>query len=375
MSVQQEMEPYPLEEELQDITDIHKGELLEDENIKSPDLDKSDFEDLPEKDPDPEIDIDPETDPNVIEIEAEDVDPEEIAKRKGEDFRKKMVSLITPETIIMFADMALSRGGTLVLVKSRKEDWSLDEEEKAVFIEILAAMIEEEGIEFWPAKYWLIIAIVFIYGLKGWDVYGVYYTDDAIEQGKPQQSLEESKKEHSKKMARLEELELEIEYQEKETLLHARKAHLKRARDLGITPDQLTNQIIEEKRVQDQGTYKNGTYYPIDKYPPDKYAYDETGNLKFTNEGKPRKKSGKKSGNVDDNPHPYMKGKVWIHPEKKNFIKKSEFDRVWRELYNEDYDDSKYNPNFNGEQDTITGTDQDPQNEDPEIMDVDFEVM
>lgn len=103
-----------------------------------------------------------------------EVDPEKPLterQKKIQDAKKEVVqSLIEPVTIIAFADMGLSRLGSMV-PGSERSDWKLDAEEKDIIASILEATIEEDGIEFWPAHTWLIIAVIFIYGAKGFEVW------------------------------------------------------------------------------------------------------------------------------------------------------------------------------------------------------------
>lgn len=104
--------------------------------------------------------------------EAEEKEPLTERQQKIQDAKKEVVqSLIEPATVIAFADMGLSRLGSMA-PNSERSDWQLDKEEKEVFTAIFDAMVEEEGINFWPAKIWLLLAVIFVYGAKGflvWD--------------------------------------------------------------------------------------------------------------------------------------------------------------------------------------------------------------
>lgn len=116
-------------------------------------------------------------------------------QQKIQDAKKEVVqSLIEPATIIAFSDILMSRVGSVV-PGSERDDWKLDQEEKEILAKLLDAMVEEDGIEFWPAHTWLLIAVIFIYGVKGFDVW---------ENGENEQSAEEMKLQGNLDIARLE---------------------------------------------------------------------------------------------------------------------------------------------------------------------------
>jgi len=146
---------------------------------------------------------------NVDSGASEEVETEEGSEESGEEDKPKLTekqqkiqdakkevvqSLIEPATIVAFSDMLLSRVGSMV-PNSERSDWELDQEEKEILAKLLDAMVEEDGIEFWPAHTWLLIAVVFIYGVKGFTVW---------ENGENEQTAEEQKLQGELEIAKLE---------------------------------------------------------------------------------------------------------------------------------------------------------------------------
>jgi len=138
----------------------------EKDDIKEPQPDKSDFAQdaqiieettatKPVQEPEPET------------VEAEEVKDDE--KDELDDIKEQIFeSLLEPDTLVELIDMIASRGGTL-MPGTKREDWALEDYEKDMIKRLLSTTVKEEGIEFWPAKYWLILAIIFIYGFKSID--------------------------------------------------------------------------------------------------------------------------------------------------------------------------------------------------------------
>lgn len=151
-------------------TDISKFQ----QNGKPPEEDETEPA-TPEPAPEPEEEEEEadESEPEEADQDEEEKEPEQTeAQRKASEVKKEIVqSLMEPEFIIAFGDAILSRGGSMIPGATR-EDWKLDPEEKEIFAKILGLTVEEEGINFWPAKTWLIIAVIVVYGFKGvefWD--------------------------------------------------------------------------------------------------------------------------------------------------------------------------------------------------------------
>ena len=98
----------------------------------------------------------------------------------------------------------------MAMVKTDKSDWRLDSEERQFLADILEVMMEEEKIEFWSAKVWLIIALAFFYAMKTMTNYERYYSDNRIG-GTPQMFIEQAKEKHAVDMAEIEVKKLELE--------------------------------------------------------------------------------------------------------------------------------------------------------------------
>jgi len=287
-----------------------------DKEIKNdlPEVELSDFEEVKKEDfefieePEEEKKEGPE---EVQELEAEEVDPDEKRKKevgkKSTEMRKRVVQLIDAEIIISIVDMALSRGGTFALQKSNKNDWKLDQEEKEILSTILEALIEEEEIQFWSAKTWLIIAVVLIYALKSYDVYEVYYSDAGIEERTPEIRLEEARKEVKKEETELAILEMKAELIEKKARLKDKIRKAQNSIDEDISLEEVS---LRDKKRKDE---KEKDLYSPEDYPHEIYVWNN-GKLQFNQDGTPRKKPGKKKNSTD-------KLKTKIHPQTKKFCK------------------------------------------------------
>jgi len=303
-------------------------EDLTEERIESPELDLSDFEQEqpPVKEEDPEEE--------ALEFES---DPEEATTARkieldeqGEKMREEFMSIMKPSTIIAFADMILSRGGSAVMTRTDRKDWGLDPEEKEWLALCLDCMIQEEGIKFWPAKVWLILGIIVFYGLKGMDNYTVYYSSRGIDARAPQLKLEEISANIIKETAELDVLEEQAKLEEKRARVMAKIAIAQRAQKEGITVEDMRTQDhhkmdptkVEKSEVistQDNPVVR----YPFDEYPPHIYAYRD-GVIQLKKNGEPKRKNGRSNGSVRRSPI--------IHPITNKFCSQEEFDRVTAEI-------------------------------------------
>jgi len=195
--------------------------------------------------------------------ESEEEEKPELTERqeKIQEAKKEVVqSLLEPATIIAFTDMGLSRLGSMV-PNSQRSDWQLDPEEKEIFALILDATIEEEGIQFWPAKTWLFIAVIFVYGTKGFLVWDGSADSQA-------QDPELLKLEGDKEIARLEII-----------------------RDIEKQKAALKTEISEYQEITIEPSGSNGA---APKIPDDGYVYNEDGSHVKNVDGSYKKKPGTK---------------------------------------------------------------------------------
>lgn len=302
-------------------------EDLFEEREESPDLDPSDFsefeesEDANPEDEDPEDPEDPESelDPEE-EIEDHRYTQEELSE-KGKEMRKEFMQVMKPSTIIGFADMILSRGGSAAMVKTDRKDWRLDPEEKEWLALCLDCMIEEERIEFWPAKVWLILGVVVFYGLKGMDNYTKYYTAKGIEMHRPEIEIKTTSESIAKEYAELEVLQDKAALEEKRAKVMSRIARAMKAQEEGVSLEEL-NAVKENHRPTFVQKAKKDIEkkFPPERYPPDQYEYVE-GILQFGKGGKPKKRRGRKKDNV-----PFR------HPVTGFFCNEEEYNQAMRDL-------------------------------------------
>lgn len=265
------------------------------------------------------------------EVETEETDEEDQEKKDQADKVKQevMQSLLDPEAVIAIMDMVLSRAGTIGN-KSKKEDWKLDEDEKEVFIKLMPVMMEEENIQFWPAKYWILIAFLLIYGMKSYDVWDDYYSPEAkieVEKKKLAESDEGKAKikakEKAKKEKELEDLRAEVHFEEeKKKLLAQLEIYQQNGsedappaqeppaqdQDRSPAPQSPNEQNIETVKAEEviEEELTNHEEEEEEEAPPvkikpqdrDKYRfeYDQQGNLMYTKKGLPRKRRGVKPG-------------------------------------------------------------------------------
>ncbi len=294
------------------------------EEVEEKQIDNSDFDPDPnpeleeqEVDPGPgeEVEIDPDED--AIEVDAIEEDNTEEAERKkldkeGEDFRKDLLRLIKPSTIIKFVDKMIAKTGSMILIRSEQKDWKLDSEEMELLGDILDAMIEEENIELWDAKVWLILAVVVIYGMKGADIYTQYYSGEGALKHEPIMQLESIKAEQIQHTAKLDALLIEAEMLEKEAKIKARIYQAKTAIENNVTPvaaekiiahEQLENIAYNGQDMNPKKSKKGhftinemGHVFDHSDYDPKIWSY-ENGLLRLKTDGTPAKIRGKQYRN------------------------------------------------------------------------------
>lgn len=285
-------EPVKIDEHFTDYhpdTDIFE-EVPDDEpeqDIES-EVDKSDFEAAEFVDMS-KADLD-----NTEEIEHEEVTEEspKAARKSHAELSEKskqtkaaIVRMITPSRIVKFFDMFVSKGLPMVLKRSTRDDWRLDEEDIELLAEILDVMIEEEGIEFWPAKVWLILALLVIYAMKGADVYTTrYMTISEAEQLEEEFARFEEEEQIAIKKMELQKRRLEI--------LRQRQAIEDEIDEITTQSDNETQQKAaayeeQKRKAEELAELKR-------KYPPSDYTWkgDE---LQYNLDGTPTKKRGRKS--------------------------------------------------------------------------------
>lgn len=249
-------------------------------------------------------------------VESEDVRQDELSE-KANDIKKKFVSMINPKTVVTFANMFLSRGGGLAMKKSKKKDWDLDEDEKQFLADVLEVMIEEEGIEFWPAKVWLILALIFFYGMKSWDNYEMYYQGNQINGKDPEERKRLTQIEFDHAEADLFEMEKKAELAERHAKLQIR---IDNANAFKNGSDHKTVKSNQETKT-DLTKTEDGRVFPKELYPDNVYHYID-GELQLGLNGVPKKKPGKKKGDTSD---------VYIDPRTKRFVSKSNFEEMIKE--------------------------------------------
>lgn len=243
-------------------------------------------------------------------ISQEDVRKEELSE-KSKEIKKKFVSMINPKSVISFADFAFSRGGSFAMRKTDKKDWRLDPEEKEFLTEVLEVMIEEEGIEFWPAKVWLILALLFFYGMKTMDNYMKFYTQKSIDSRQPLLILEERKKQKESELAEIEAMEIELEILQKRSILEKRINQVREAMKRGESAED----IVENEKVK--AIQKEAQIEELKKlYPEDEYFW-KNGELQYNLDGSVAKKRGIKSGT-----------KRHIHPVTKQFLSDENYKKL-----------------------------------------------
>lgn len=310
--------------------------ILEDEpqstdvEIESPDYNPDDFDKSPgasfeqsetepgrepksNQDGSSESDLDNEEPGSTSDDKSEEEKkPETEPERQVREIKSEVAKkLLDPETAVAMADMLLSRAGTIAN-KSKKDDWKLDDDEKEIFEKLLSATMEEEGMEFWPAKYWILIAIVMIYGFKGIDVWDEYYSEDGKIKHNPikkkeqdNKADEEKRKKAKAELERLVEL-VEMERKKKELLDELEIM----TEPSGNDSEQQQKSFEEETKTEEAEGIdvteeeKEEKERPPEKIHPDdwqnyRYVYDKEGNL-VRNKGDklPKKRPGRKIGDV-----------------------------------------------------------------------------
>lgn len=274
------------------------------------------------KQPDDPIPAQPVNLPEPIKREVE-------LNEKSKEFQAKLVRIIKPSRIIGFMDMIFSRVGPMIMRRSEKADWKLDADEKDFLAEALDAMVEEEGIMFWPAKVWLILAIIFFYGMKTYDVYADYYSRQGRQLQQPQERLQQAKERHEAKLAELEIMRMELEEAKTETELHAELIEAQQAKKVGLSIKDYRKQIRKEQIQEERKTAEPAEpiseielEYPPEDYPSDQYVYID-GELQFNKDGTPSKKRGVKPGSKAKNPY--------RHPTTGHLMSKSSYFKLYEE--------------------------------------------
>jgi len=322
-----------------------------DSQVDSPKLNTDDFDDKnPMAPPEPEEEADSgesseeSAEPSTSESESsegskeeeEKLSPEE--KEQAEDIAaiKKEVaeSLLDPETVIALFDMIMSRLCT-VANKSDKKDWKLDPDEIKIFEKLMKATMQEEGMAFWPAKYWIFVAILMIYGFKGFDVWENYYSDDALEDEANKKRLSDPKVKQKETQAKKEAVDKEVV--DLEDLVKAERLKKELLDELEIltgpqgngeqkepsstlqdntgeiteeaTAEEVTEETTAEEVTEEENSPEMETKGDIGPTPkkidPDKwkdyrYQYDKKGDLIYNLNRTPRKRPGLKPGGLKD---------------------------------------------------------------------------
>jgi len=313
-------------------------EILEDEPQKldsterSPELDPSDFTENsevqteePEEDPGPGENPEEIAQPSESGPEAspgsEDEEKKEEPELSAEEQKKKeniaqikkevAESLLDPETAVALFDMVMSRLCT-IQNKSNKDDWKLDDDEIKIFEKLMVATMEEEGMEFWPAKYWIIVAIIMIYAFKGWDVWENYYSEEAQEKERkkdPKVQNEETRKRQKDAETEVQALQDLVDAENKKKELLEELDILTGPSDNGTdkqaqesAPGDEEEEETEEAEAQEvTNEDTNDTDEIPEKIDPEKWKnyrhrYDPTGNLIRNKDGSPKKRPGLKPG-------------------------------------------------------------------------------
>jgi len=324
------------------IADIFRDEPQKaDEEIQSPELDPSDFDSQePEPEPDEapgsqeptQEDTSAEEDSGASEGAAEDepdenLSPEEQEKAEHIKNMKKEVaeSLLKPDLVVALFDMLMSRLGTIAN-KSKKDDWKLDDEDKEIFEKLLTATMSEEGMAFWPAKYWILVAIVMIYGFKGFDVWDQYYSDEAKEDER-KKALETDPAVKAKK-AEADKRRVQDEVEELEDLVAMERKRKDLLEEIGIlqappdngkpdvpeaeapaTEEVTAEDVTDEDPPEEPGNSEKDepsgeadtTSPPPEQIKPEqwkkyRHVYDGKGTLVRNRDGAPRKRPGSNPG-------------------------------------------------------------------------------
>jgi hypothetical protein len=293
-----------------DITSILKGvpEAEKNPDRKTPPINEDDFEPTEIIEETADESDGEEEDEEIEAVEAEEVRNEELSE-KSKEIKKRFVKMMKPSRIIGFGDMILSRAGSAIMIKTDKKDWRLDKDEKEFLSDCLDVMIEEEGIEFWPAKVWLMLAVVFFFGMKGLDNYSKYYSSTGLLMNSHKDEHENYVHSHDKRMLEIQQDMLEAEYFEQKAKL------AKRIRD---AQHAIENDLdLPEKNGAIYTTGQTKVKPGIDPdYPPDKYYY-KNGVLQLNQDGTPSLKPGPKEGT-----------KVYQHPITKKFISKDAYFKI-----------------------------------------------
>jgi len=312
--------------------------ILEDEpqktgvKIDSPDYNPSDFdkspeepieqsEETPSREPDGSQDNEePGASSGVSEEEGtkEEEKEETEQERQVNEIKSEVAKkLLDPETTIAMADMLLCRAGTIGN-RSKKEDWRLDDDEKEIFAKLMSATMEEEGMEFWPAKYWILIAVVMIYGFKGIDVWDQYYSAEGEKKHDPIQKRAAEKKAtdetRNKVKKELEELSDLVEMERKKKELLDELKIMTQPSDNGAPDEEQTEETPTEEATAVDVTEETQPAKEVssnseeeEEKPPEqinpdewrnyRHRYDETGKLMRNKvDGKPKKRPGMKPG-------------------------------------------------------------------------------
>lgn len=205
-----------------------------DENFKPPKPNPKDFEVPIEVEEETEeveeivveeVETEPAETPEKKEKKEEETEKEEekekrkldpAAQEKVDKIREKVIkNFLKPESVVAFTSMFLSRSLSLI-PRTHRDDWKFDEEEKEILAELIEATIEEEGIEFWPVKVWLILSLIVIVSFKGFDVYGKYYSEDGEKRYIPEKKRVDAQEKYDRRIMELTIKTEELEFLEKE---------------------------------------------------------------------------------------------------------------------------------------------------------------
>lgn len=201
-----------------DIIDILAGTPVDElrSEVEPPPLDEEDFDPPSEpEEPDQEPE-EPDQQDEQIEDHTEsqeDVRQSELSE-KSQEIKQRFVKMMKPSRIVGFGDMILSRCGSFLMKKTAKRDWQLDKDEKEFLADALDVMVEEEGIQFWPAKVWFVLAIIFFFGMKTLHNYDRYYSKKGKFLNSHREDHEKYMTDHQDRMRDLAKLETEAQYKE-----------------------------------------------------------------------------------------------------------------------------------------------------------------
>lgn len=279
---------------------------IEEQPVNDADFQDVDFEEVHDNFQDGKKKV--ETEEEILEPNVEEVRKKEL-EDKGKEMRKKFVKMLNPKTIVGFIDMMLARVFPLFLTKTDKSHWRFDKEEKEFLVEALDLTIEEEGIEFWPAKYWLIGGFIFFLAMRFFENYMKFYTSKALEANKNTVNLEKMQQWKEQELKAIAAMEIEIEVLEQrkniERKLHKLKtetAFLDEQEDKEIT--QLKERLEHDKKNEELRK----------QYPEDQFWWKD-GELQYNQDGSPSKRRGTKS-------------QTRRHPTLNRFISEEEFQEL-----------------------------------------------